>query len=203
MGWTFVSNIHSRKDLIQYLNKRTYSDPIDGKCIKFCVRGNVLWSIWELFNKETQITKRFIGCDLMQNGGREGWGYRDMEESCHPYYYTCPLSYFDLVPLEGSNIEGIEEDSLNSIKTFREKCKQYQEEKRSPKLWKDISKAWDDIQKTKSNKNIIVFFHSGWKAKGQFITNARLTQIWPTRGICNHGFLIKISRKAIKSFEIE
>ena len=28
------------------------------------------------------------------------WGYKDMEESMHPYYYSCPLSYLELVPID-------------------------------------------------------------------------------------------------------
>lgn len=31
-------------------------------------------------------------------GGNKMWGYKDMDESMHPYYYGCPLKYFDLVP---------------------------------------------------------------------------------------------------------
>jgi hypothetical protein len=50
---------------------------------------------------------RFIGCHLLQRSvetryGRKvvSWGYKSMDESVHPYYYSCPLSYLDEVPAE-------------------------------------------------------------------------------------------------------
>lgn len=50
-----------------------------------------------------QPTERWIGCDLLEYSKRdEGWGYKDMDESMHPYYYSCPLSYLDMVPVVGS-----------------------------------------------------------------------------------------------------
>ncbi len=29
-----------------------------------------------------------------------GWGYKELEESMHPYFYSCPLGYLNLVPIE-------------------------------------------------------------------------------------------------------
>lgn len=31
-------------------------------------------------------------------GGGSEWGYKDMDESMHPYYYDCPLELLDIVP---------------------------------------------------------------------------------------------------------
>jgi hypothetical protein len=42
-------------------------------------------------------SRRYIQCDLLKGGGN-GWGYKSMDESMHPYYYSCPLSYLDLAP---------------------------------------------------------------------------------------------------------
>ena len=33
---------------------------------------------------------------LERSGGQ--WGYKPLDESMHPYYYSCPLSYLDLAP---------------------------------------------------------------------------------------------------------
>lgn len=119
MGWLFKAG-YSRKDLIADRTKdwgRTNPDGtvIQTTCLASCYRGGVfsgvLWTVWErTFTKEGQQvepTQRWIGCDLLRSQKDYGWGYKDMEESMHPYFYSCPLSYLDLVPLEqyGGNTE--------------------------------------------------------------------------------------------------
>lgn len=119
MGWLFRAG-YSRKDLIAEQTKswdRTNPDgmTITTTCLAHCYRGGafsgVLWSVWERqFTKNgqpVQPPQRWIICDLLQYQRDYGWGYKDMEESMHPYYYSCPLKYLDLVPLEqfGGNAE--------------------------------------------------------------------------------------------------
>jgi hypothetical protein len=84
-------------------------------CPAHCYRGGVysgvLWAVWErIFTKDGQTvrpTERWITCDLLRFRKDFGWGYKDMEESMHPYYYSCPLSYLELVPIDqyGGNAE--------------------------------------------------------------------------------------------------
>lgn len=93
MGWSFLMDA-TRKDLIRELTHETETR----KCLKKCTRGNVLWTVWE-YRAEDGETKRYIGCDLMQKQRGYGWGYKDMCESVHPYYYSCPLSYLKLAPV--------------------------------------------------------------------------------------------------------
>jgi len=83
-------------------------------CLAHCFRGGafsgVLWTVWErTFEKdgiEAQQTERWIGCDLLRHHGGS-WGYKDMEEAMHPYYYSCPLKYLGMVPVEefGGHVE--------------------------------------------------------------------------------------------------
>jgi len=52
--------------------------------------------------------ERWIQCDLLQySRSNDGWGYKDMEESMHPYFYSCPLGYLAKVPIKtfGGNEE--------------------------------------------------------------------------------------------------
>ena len=28
------------------------------------------------------------------------WGYKDLDEAMFPYYFSCPLKYLDMVPIE-------------------------------------------------------------------------------------------------------
>jgi hypothetical protein len=64
----------------------------------------VLWAVWErTFTKDGQTaqpTERWIICDLLRHQKDYGWGYKDMEESMHPYYYSCPLGYLEMVPID-------------------------------------------------------------------------------------------------------
>lgn len=89
MGWLFTQGA-SRKDIIERLTKNETGYP---QTLKHCTRGNILWSVVENPNGE-----RFIRCDKLQRGNG-GWGYKDMAESMHPFYYTCPLGYLDMVPV--------------------------------------------------------------------------------------------------------
>lgn len=118
MGWLFKAG-YTRKDLIadRIANwDRTTTDGVfvTTTCLAHCYRGGVfngvLWTVWKrTFTKDNQQTEppqRWIACDLLRCQQGE-WGYKDMEESMHPYFYSCPLKYLDLVPIEqyGGNSE--------------------------------------------------------------------------------------------------
>ena len=118
MGWLFKAGI-SRRDLIAENTKgweRTKEDGtvIKSTCLTHCYRGGVfsgvLWSVWErTFTKdgrEVQPSERWIQCDVL-HCYRGEWGYKDMEESMFPYYFSCPLGYLSEVPLDryGGNSE--------------------------------------------------------------------------------------------------
>lgn len=83
MGWDFTDG-YSKKDVI--------ADIVKTAAIAHTVKGNVLWTVEEF--KDT----KFIGCYLL-GSSKGNWGYKDMTESMHPYYYTCPLSYLEMVPV--------------------------------------------------------------------------------------------------------
>ena len=65
----------------------------------------MLWSVIEMTAKVEGLhhdlapgqSLRYIRCDLLEGSGRQ-WGYKPMDESMHPFYYSCPLSYLDLAP---------------------------------------------------------------------------------------------------------
>ena len=64
------------------------------RTIKKCLRGNVLWRVLELYSKPAGIIERIICCDLLSTANGD-WGYKPMDESMGPFYYSCPLSYLD------------------------------------------------------------------------------------------------------------
>ncbi len=119
MGWLF-RNGYSRKALIEERTKNWERTTPDGMTVTtsrlaHCYRGGVfagvLWTVWErTFTKneiEVQPAERWIACDLLRHQRDYGWGYKDMDESMGPYYYSCPLKYLNLVPIEqfGGNEE--------------------------------------------------------------------------------------------------
>ena len=117
MGWTYPTGV-SRKQLIQQRTK-SWEREINGmtvksNCLAHCFRGGrfsgVLWAVWErTFERDGQQverTQRWITCDLIRCQGGD-WGYKDMQEAEHPYYYSSPRKYLMMVPIEefGGNAE--------------------------------------------------------------------------------------------------
>ena len=110
MGWTYPY-VSSRKQLIeqrvQPWERENNGITITTTCLAHCFRGGrfsgVLWAVWErTFLKQgesAEPAQRWITCDLIRCHSGE-WGYKDMDESMHPYYYSCPLKYLDLVPID-------------------------------------------------------------------------------------------------------
>lgn len=112
MGWLFKAGSTRREMIAENTQgwERTNEDgtTIKSACIAHCYRGGVfsgvLWSVWErTFTKDGQQVEpaqRWIVCDLLRYQKDYGWGSKGMEESMHPYFYSCPLGYLDMVPIE-------------------------------------------------------------------------------------------------------
>lgn len=97
MGWSFLSSMHSKAELIAHLTGPNLGGKM--KTLAKCVRGSTLWAAHEYVVEANgyPLGHRWIGCYLL--GVDQGWwGYKDMDESCGPTEVSCPLSYFDLVP---------------------------------------------------------------------------------------------------------
>ena len=116
MGWYYQHG--SRKDLVDALTKDPRGPEGRCKCLAHCLRGNMLWSVWD------SPSGRWIGCDLLHRAGDGMWGHKPMDESVHPYYYTCPLKYLELVPEVAneqwrSNVVAHHEERLRRSRTAR------------------------------------------------------------------------------------
>tara|TARA_R110000868_G_scaffold93619_1_gene258983 strand:- start:33731 stop:34159 length:429 start_codon:yes stop_codon:yes gene_type:complete len=110
MGWTYPTGV-SRQELIEQRTK-SWEREINGvivksTCLASCFRGGkfsgALWNVWERTferdGEQVERTQRWITCDLIRCHAGD-WGYKDMQEAEHPYYYSCPQKYLDLVPIE-------------------------------------------------------------------------------------------------------
>ena len=103
MGWYFSNQ--SRSELIAELIATQETERASVKVIAHALRGNVLWSVTQVTAKAEGVHRDLapgqslctIRCDLLERSGGQ-WGYKPLDESMHPYYYSCPLSYLDLAP---------------------------------------------------------------------------------------------------------
>ena len=111
MGWTTSVYWPSRQAIVQdRIASWTYYNPkrdrtTISRTLAYCVRGHCLWKVVQhtQYAGETEdwITRQitFIALDLIKNYGKnEGWGYKDMDETVEPMYYSCPLKYLELQP---------------------------------------------------------------------------------------------------------
>jgi hypothetical protein len=96
MGWLFTEG-QSRREVIHARLRRQWCEGYSGGRLAHVLRGNILWSVWEL-TKPDGTSERFIACDVLASKRDYGWGYEDMEESEGPCCYSCPLAYLDIAP---------------------------------------------------------------------------------------------------------
>lgn len=113
MGWYYPVGV-TKKSLIAELTETRTSDKVEeastitSTCLKHCYRGNsfygILWCVRETtyFERMIEISRpsRWIDCYILHRTQQGyGWGYKHLYEEMHPFYYSCPLSYLDLVPI--------------------------------------------------------------------------------------------------------
>jgi hypothetical protein len=107
MGWLFTHQTHSQ--LIASLIQPRSDEAVSLEVLEHQLVKNVLWSLVRVTAKKPGWNKLeagesffFIRCDLLDHSN-DGWGYKAMEESVHPYYYSCPLPYLDLAPEQSAD----------------------------------------------------------------------------------------------------
>lgn len=108
MGWLYPHHTHTRKALIEDLTRPETWERNDGTkvrrtALRHCCVGNVLWVVYAFTDPATgaRLFDPVIVCNLMQKHGT--WGYKDMGEEMHPYYYSCPEAYLELTPAPNDN----------------------------------------------------------------------------------------------------
>lgn len=98
MGWLFTLGA-TRAEIIEKCTRSwTSGEGVQYTCLTHTCRGNTLWSLWERRQRDGQVTK-LIFCDLLKSSpDGYGWGYKSLQESEGPAYYSCPISYLDQAP---------------------------------------------------------------------------------------------------------
>lgn len=106
MGW-FCRHGSSRKSTIEEVT-RGWEDSKTGRGLRFVAKQfkgspfkGVLYAVGQPYTqgKEEDPKDRFILVVLLEYWKKPGgWAYKDMEESAHPYCYSCPMKYLDMAP---------------------------------------------------------------------------------------------------------
>lgn len=113
----------------------------NNKVLKHSLRGNCLWILLDCKGMN------LILLYLMQAPprGESGWGYRPYDESAHPYYYSCPLSYLDAAPVQNQKwrdhvIEWHKKRNKSKAKNFK-----IGQTYKVPSNWKIGNKAVEEV----------------------------------------------------------
>ena len=91
MGWLFPYHTTTKKLLVEDVLSH-WKDNGEIHATKSCKSG--LWILCTPKGYDHKI----IGLYLMEK--QQGlWGYKDLDESSHPYYYDCPVKWLDEAPV--------------------------------------------------------------------------------------------------------
>lgn len=125
MGWTYPFGLSKKQMIAERIEDHEWvnTDGVTVKttCLAHCYRGNphagVLYAVRETsYTKDGQPirpSERWIQVDALHYWKKmEGWGYKDMDESMGPYYFSCPLGYLAMVPQVAS------EDWRDSVRKY-------------------------------------------------------------------------------------
>jgi hypothetical protein len=115
MGWMFEHNTGSMKvkEYAQTLLNGWENDKAKVTVVDHSLRGQHLWVALERTIKEQNRSHRFIVLYLLEK--HDGmWGYKDLDETMHPYFYDCPKRLLKSAPYDP------EFDSHDGAKKWRE-----------------------------------------------------------------------------------
>ena len=167
MGWLYLYECVEKKDIINLLTKEEKSEAYSRTTIDHACSGNELWCVYEV--KSPSYTGQVLVLNLLaKNDGH--WGYKDMDESMHPYYYNCPKRLLDICP-EPAKVE----------------CQQ---------TWRDAWKAHQEAKKATREKKAKLQVGQTWKLKdGVNPAQIKVTSVSHLLGRDPNGMLYKVKAR--------
>lgn len=114
MGWTFFQDnpAQTREATIrrEFESTATTDNPYSWGFDSMAVRGSTVYAIMYREHAHT-MTRDYFGTVILTQRKRGEFGYKDMDESCAPYYYDAPVGMIKrldlLAPVDpGSNAAG-------------------------------------------------------------------------------------------------
>jgi len=92
MGWLYLYECDTKASIREHILRDLTSDNEHGtrRVLKHRTVGNHLWLAYESVPKspEYKPVRCVVLCLLAKDKGH--WGYKDMDETMHPYFYDCP-----------------------------------------------------------------------------------------------------------------
>ncbi|GAG45941.1 unnamed protein product, partial [marine sediment metagenome] len=104
MGWLISFDLTKKQQVAELVKGWTIDDTGRGMtCLDYSVRGNTLYAVMQPTQdgKPSDGDAQIAVYRLRKDRGM-GWGYKDMSEAGHPFYYDCPLKLLKLAPVVAS-----------------------------------------------------------------------------------------------------
>lgn len=134
MGWTFPYGATRRQVIDELTREQTNAAGGYFRTLRKCLRGNTMYALHETGPKPDGSSQKWIGVYLLQRDARDGtWGYKDMDESMHPYYYNCPVSYLN--EADEATTKGAKEWRAEVRRQAEERKKQNAKKPKKGEVW--------------------------------------------------------------------
>lgn len=122
MGWTTSSYWESKQDVVKNCTSSSFWGGDRFKVHKHTLKGGHLWVLVELLTGEDK-GKLFVTLFLIERFDGE-YGYKDIDETCGPCYYDCPIGYVNAADKSGEPLS-------DSAKNWRKKVREYHKEQKA------------------------------------------------------------------------
>jgi len=101
MGWYYTKNANKEDIIKQILDPIRENDNLVDHRVVYEDDCHVLWTVEK--GEKDGHPYQFIGCYLIQSiinrlHGLIDWGYKPMDETMGPYYYSVPQEWLDKYP---------------------------------------------------------------------------------------------------------
>jgi hypothetical protein len=95
MGWTYYYECETKAAMRERILRECawQSESSSGKPLLHRTVGNHLWVAQEHTTAPYGVRRTVVLFLLAKSDG--AWGYKDMDETMHPYYYDCPQAVID------------------------------------------------------------------------------------------------------------
>lgn len=103
MGWTSSNSWRTVNDVVrEYTSPEAFVPGVKLVDFKLKAEGSGTFALWLLVDIDPAAGHPASGLvillDLISNEGG-GLAVKQMDESMHPYYYTCPVSFLNRAPV--------------------------------------------------------------------------------------------------------
>jgi len=160
MGWLFPHECITKQSLVDLVIGNWKTAGYDIQATKKVGKG--LW----ILGTPAMSSYPIIAFYLMER--QQGtWGYKDMDESMHPYYYDCPMDWLEKAPV-------VSQPWRDGVHAHHKK-----------KL---------ELATKKILANATYKVGGSWRFGGMPCTSVHVTSLKPFRGLCN-GWVVRIPRK--------